>query len=292
LLQWRAPAAAVSPAIERAADVAGHAKVAIVYVRTFETEERDRVSLKLPQSANRLIRAVAAANPRTIVVLASGGPVTMPWLDSVEGVVQTYFGGQAQGAALADVLFGDVNPSGRLPLTYPRSERAVPVANPWHHFADLDVVYREGVHVGYKAYDRAGIKPLFPFGYGLTYTRFAYTNLRSPKARVDAHRRVVGVRFRVTNIGERKGTETAQVYVRLPSSTGEPPKRLVGVAKVTLGPHKSRVVDVRIRPHSSTHPLSYYAAGRQRWTIASGTYRVYVGASSRDIRLQDAFYIG
>jgi beta-glucosidase len=292
LLQWKPPSSAQSPAMVQAVNAARHAKVAIVYVRTFESEERDRVSLKLPQSANQLIRAVAAVNPRTIVVLASGGPVTMPWIRSVSGVVQTYFGGQAQGAALADVLFGDVNPSGRLPLTYPSRETDVPVPNPWNDVSNLDVVYREGVNVGYKAYDRAGIKPLFPFGYGLSYTKFVYTNLPAPKARLEVGSRSVHVRFCITNVGTRAGTETAQVYLGLPSSTGEPPKRLVGTARVTLAPHQSRVVDVQIRPHSSTHPLSYYDAARQRWITAFGTYHVYIGASSRDVRLQDAFQIG
>ena len=186
-----------------------------MYARTFETEERDRVSLKLPQSADELISAVAAANPRTVVVLASGGPVTMPWLDSVAGVVQTYFGGQAQGAALADVLFGDVNPSGRLPLTYPVREADVPVPNPWDGFDDLDVVYREGTDVGYKGYDRAGTKPLFAFGYGLSYTRFAYGRLHTKIGRDGA----LHVRFAVRNVGGRAGTETPQVYLGLPPRT-------------------------------------------------------------------------
>jgi len=201
LLQWRTPAGVQTPGIAAAVAAAKKAKVAVVYARTFETEERDRVALKLPQSADALISAVAAANPRTVVVLASGGPVTMPWLDKVAGVVQTYFGGQAQGAALADVLFGDVNPSGRLPLTYPATEADVPVPNPWDGFTDLDVVYRERTDVGYKGYDRAGTKPLFAFGYGLSYTRFKYGRLRTRTGRDGA----LHVRSAVRNVGGRAG---------------------------------------------------------------------------------------
>lgn len=292
LLQWKPPAGTRTPAVAAAVAAARKAAVAVVFARTFESEERDRVSLKLPQSADTLISAVAAANPRTIVVLASGGPVTMPWLSSVAGVVQTYFGGQAQGAALADVLFGDVDPAGRLPLTYPASEARVPVANPWKGDDDLDVVCREGVAVGYKAYDRQGIAPLFPFGYGLTYTHFALTNLAGPRASFDRGTGTVHVRFRVTNTGSRAGTETAQVYLGLPASAGEPPKRLVGSAQVTLAPHTGRDVDVQIRAGSPTHPLSYFSTSRDGWVTPRGTYRVYVGTSSRDIALTEAFRIG
>ena len=148
-------------------------------MRDFETEERDRVSLKLPQSADQLISAVSAVNPNTVVVLATGGPVTMPWLGSVAAVVQTYFGGQEQGSALADVLWGDVTPQGKLTVTYPTSEQAVPpgLTNPWDGIADPNLAYSEGVNVGYKGYDRAGIDPLFPFGYGLSYTSFRYGKL-------------------------------------------------------------------------------------------------------------------
>ena len=293
LLQWKAPTSARSPALVKAVRAARSADVAIVYVRTFETEERDRVSLKLPQSAEQLIRAVAAVNPRTVVVLASGGPVTMPWLGSVAGVVQTYFGGQAQGAALADVLFGDVNPSGRLPLTYPASEQRVPVANPWSGFDDLDVTYREGVNVGYKGYDKAGIQPLFPFGFGLSYTTFRYAGLhveQKPGKQGGQDGRDgarLTVRFRITNTGSRTGTETGQVYVGLPRSAGEPPRRLVGSVQVTLKPGQSRVVEVPVVASSSTHPLSMWDSARQRWVTPAGTYTVDVGASSRDIRLQD-----
>lgn len=295
LFQWRPPAGARSADLVKAVQAARHATTAIVYVRDFESEERDRVSLKLPESAEQLIRAVSAANPNTIVVLASGGPVTMPWIGSVRAVVQTYFGGQAQGSALADVLWGDVNPSGKLPVTYPAAEAATPpgITNPWNGIANVNVVYSEGVDVGYRGYDRAGITPLFPFGYGLSYTNFAYSIAGSPRADLDGRHqiRAIHVRFRVTNTGTRTGTETAQVYLGLPRSTGEPPKRLAGYTQVTLRPGQSRVVEVAIPVDSPTHPLSYYDPARQQWVTAPGTYRVYVGSSSRDIRLTGAFRV-
>lgn len=229
-----------------------------------------------------------------MVVLATGGPVTMPWLSSVAAVVQTYFGGQAQGSALAHVLWGDVTPQGKLTVTYPRSERAVPpgLTNPWAGIADPDIVYREGVNVGYKGYDRAGIRPLFPFGYGLSYTSFRYGKLavRTPGAHAGRPKKVQ-VSFRVSNVGRRTGTETAQVYLGLPASTGEPPKRLVGYAQVTLRPGKSAKVRVTIDPAAPTHPLSYFDQASHQWRIAPGTYRVYVGTSERDTPLTATFTV-
>ena len=280
VLQWQPPAGAVSPAIKRAVAAARKAKVAVVYARTFESEERDRVSLKLPQSSDQLIRAVAKANPRTVVVLATGGPVTMPWLGDVEGVVQTYFGGQAQGAALADVLFGDVSPSGRLPLTYPRREADVPVANPWSGIASLDVRYREGVDVGYRGYQRAGVEPQFAFGHGLTYSRFAYRKAPGRPLVVAGRRGALHVRFRLTNAGSRRATETAQVYVTLPRSSGETTKRYVASRRVRLGVGASRVVKLTLRPGSPTHPLAYYDTDTDRWVTPSGRYRVQVAANA------------
>jgi beta-glucosidase len=295
VLQWRTPAGVQSPGVRQAVRAARHADVAIVYVRDFETEERDRVSLKLPQSADLLVRAVSAVNPRTVVVLATGGPVTMPWLRSVEAVVQTYFGGQEQGSALADVLWGDATPQGRLTVTYPRSEQATPpgLENPWAGIADPDIVYSEGVNVGYKGYDVAGITPLFPFGYGLSYTTFGYGRLGIHASKQHAGRlEKVHVRFRVRNTGHRTGTETAQVYLGLPARTGEPPKRLVGYAQVTLVPGRSAVVHVKIDPAAPNHPLSYFDEATHRWRLAAGTYRVYVGSSERHAPLSATFRVG
>jgi beta-glucosidase len=295
LLQWRTPAAVQSPSIARAVTAAKHADVAIVYVRDFETEERDRVSLKLPQSADLLVSAVSAVNRHTVVVLATGGPVTMPWLGSVAAVVQTYFGGQEQGSALADVLWGDATPQGKLTVTYPSSEQATPPgpANPWAGIANPDITYSEGVNVGYKGYDVAGITPLFPFGYGLSYTGFGYSKLGVHAPNWHATRlQKVQVTFRVSNTGRRAGTETAEVYVGLPASTGEPPKRLVGYAQATLAAGRSAVMHLTIDPAAPNHPLSYFDEATHQWRLAAGTYRVYVGGSERDTPLSATFRVG
>jgi beta-glucosidase len=290
LLQWKTTAEALSPAIRAAAAAAAHSDVAIVYVRTYESEQRDRRSLKLPESADQLIAAVRAANPHTVVVLANSGPVTMPWLGSVPSVVEMYFGGQEQGAALARVLWGDVNPSGKLTVTYPRGETAVPptLRNPLENFATLDVVYGEGVNVGYKGYARYGVQPLFPFGYGLSYTTFGYSGLSisAPNpASAPIH-----VRFTVRNTGTRAGAEAAQVYLQLPSATGEP-TRLVGFAKVTVAAGGTSQVDVTIDTSAPTHPLGWYDPTADRWRITPGTYRVEVGSSSRQILLTGSFTV-
>jgi beta-glucosidase len=294
LLQWKTPSGVQAPGIAQAVAAARNAEVAVVYVRDFETEERDRVSLKLPQSADQLISAVSAANPRTVVVLATGGPVTMPWLGSVAAVLQTYFGGQEQGSALADVLWGDVTPQGKLTVTYPTSEQAVArgLVNPWDGIGDPNIVYSEGINVGYKGYDKAGIEPLFAFGHGLSYTSFQYGKLAVQAPDPHAARlEKVHVSFRISNVGGRTGTETAQVYLGLPSSTGEPPKRLVGYAQVTLEAGTSANVQVKIDPAAPAHPLSYYDMASHRWSIAPGTYQVYVGTSERDTPLRATFAV-
>jgi beta-glucosidase len=295
LLQWRTPADAQSPGIAQAVAAAQHADIAIVYVRDFETEERDRVSLKLPQSADQLISAVSSVNPHTVVVLATGGPVTMPWLSSVPAVVQTYFGGQEQGRALADVLWGDVTPQGKLTVTYPTSEQATPPGpqNPWNGIASPNINYSEGIDVGYKGYDVAGIDPLFPFGYGLSYTTFGYSQLGVHAPNSHASRlEKVQIEFRVRNTGHRTGTETAEVYVGLPASTGEPPKRLVGYKQVTLAPGRSAIVHLKIDPAAPNHPLSYFDDASHSWQMAPGEYRIYVGTSERDTPLTGTFNIG
>jgi beta-glucosidase len=295
LLQWRTSADAQSPRIAQAVAAAQHADVAIVYVRDFETEERDRVSLKLPQSADQLISAVSTVNPHTVVVLATGGPVTIPWRGSVAAVVQTYFGGQEQGRALADVLWGDVTPQGKLTVTYPTSEQATPPGpqNPWNGIASPDIAYSEGVDVGYKGYDVAGIDPLFPFGYGLSYTTFGYGRLgvHAPNAHASRLEKVQ-IEFRVSNTGHRTGTETAQLYVGLPASTGEPPKRLVGYKQVTLAPGRSAIVHLKIDPAAPNHPLSYFDDASHSWRMAPGEYRIYIGTSERDTPLTNTFNIG
>jgi beta-glucosidase len=292
LLEWSTPAGAQSPAIQQAAAAAAKTQDAIVFVRTYESEQRDRVSLHLPQSADELIEAVAAANPHTIVVLANSGPVTMPWLGDVPAVVETYFGGQEQGAALAHVLWGDVDPSGKLTVTYPTSETAVPVGvnNPWATSDSLNVLYGQGISVGYKGYDNAGITPLFPFGYGLSYTGFGYSDLSVTPTGNPANS-PISVQFQITNTGQQAGSEVAEVYLGLPAATGEPPRRLVGFTKVSIAPGGTASAQVTINPNDGTHPLGYYDTDLAKWVVAPGTYTVSVGGSERSTPLVGSFTV-
>jgi beta-glucosidase len=203
--------------------------------------------------------------------------------------VQTYFGGQAQGAASADVLFGDVDPQGRLPVTYPTSDATAPVSNPWSHLGDLDVHYTEGVNVGYRGYEQSRLTPLFPFGYGLSYTSFRYTRpAHRPLVRVSSNG-AVHVAFQVRNTGSRVGTDTPQVYLRLPASSGETSRRLAAAAKVRVPAHQARVVRLTLRPHGATRPLDYWDTARQRWVTPTGAYRLYVGSSARNAPIRATF---
>lgn len=298
VLQWAPPTGAQSPAVQRAVAAAAGSDVAVVYARTYESEERDRVSLKLPQGADALIEAVASVNPRTVVVLATGGPVTMPWLDNVPAVIQNYYGGQEEGRSLTRVLFGDVNPSGRLPITLPQSEQNLPpgVVNPWAGVGNVDVPFDDGVNVGYRGYLKAGIEPLFPFGFGLSYTSFDYSRLRlsdlrlrdrDDRARSGGEDRdrsggeVARVRVRVKNTGERSGSEVVQVYLGNLPGVPDPVKKLVAYAKVDLEPGKRTQVRLEI-PRDA---FSYWDSASDQWVTPKGTVDVYVGSSSADVKL-------
>ncbi len=288
---WEHPEGAVLSAMQEAATLAGQSDVAVVVVRDFRNEHADLPSITLSNEQDLLVRTVVAANPRTIVVVASGGPVLMPWLDQVSAVLECWYGGQEQGNALADVLFGDVTPSGKLPVTFPRSDHDTPVSEPSQYSRTENVAhFSEGLAVGYRGYDQLGIEPLFPFGYGLSYTSFAYDQLHVEPETSDGTR-AVQVRFTVTNTGARAGAEIAQVYLGLPASTGEPPKRLVGWAKVEVEPGETREVSVTLDPNATSRPLSYWNVTTSGWQRAGGDYTVYVGASSRDIHLTGTLHI-
>jgi beta-glucosidase len=289
---WQPPADVVMPLIAEAAALAQQSDVAIVVARTFEGESQDRPHLQLPNGQDQLIRAVAAANPRTIVVLMSGGPVaTASWEQHVPAILEAWYPGQEQGNAVTRVLWGDVTPSGKLPLTFPRSEAATPVATRAQYPGIDGVVhYTEGVFVGYRGYDQFNIEPQYPFGYGLSYTSFAYADLElTPPSTTGMGS--IQVSFAVTNTGDRAGVEIAQVYVGMPESAGAPPKQLVGWTRVLLAPGERRHVSVMVDPQSPERPLSCWNADTDNWQIANGDYHVYVGASSRDIRLEGTFRI-
>jgi len=259
--------------IAAAAALAASADVVVLMAHQWATEGADLATLTLRDGQDALIAAVAAANPKTVVVLQTGNPVTMPWLGTVGAVVQNWYAGIRGAQALAQVLFGTVNPSGKLPLTFPARLADTPTLG-----ADLaagDVVYREKLQVGYRWYDAQGIEPLFAFGHGLSYAQFDYHGLKVDRSGTQ-------LSFTLRNRSGRAGAEVAQVYLDLPRSIGEPPKRLVAWKRVALKAGESRRVTLQI----DRDRLAYWDTDRGAWKVAPGRYGVMVGASSRDIRLQ------
>jgi beta-glucosidase len=270
--------------LRSASSVAAAAKVAIVFVNQFEEEGSDLTTLALPNfqgiSQDSLVKAVAEANPYTIVVVENGSPVFMPWLSSVAAVLEAWYPGQAGAQAIANLLFGKVNPSGKLPLTFPSSLSQLPrpvIPNGLTDPVDYNI---EGYKVGYKWYDSRQLTPLFPFGFGLSYTSFSFSDLRVSVS--NRWKQQLEVRFNVTNTGRVSGSEVGQVYLRLPQSTGEP-NRLVSWRKVKLNPGETQHVGLMIDPQDASHPLSFW--GNYGWEIADGTYEVYVGDSSANLPL-------
>ena len=264
--------------LSRAVNAARRAKVAIVFANDVSSEGMDRPSLTLPGDQNRLISAVAAANPRTIVVLHTAGPVLMPWLSRVAGVLEAWYPGQQSGTAIAATLFGKADPSGHLPVTFPRSRRQGP-ATTKAEYPGVNALsqYSEGIFVGYRYYDQHHQHPLFPFGFGLSYTSFALSDLEVERARQGAYRATV----RLNNTGHDAGAEVVQAYVQFPAVAGEPPRQLKAYRRVLLKPGTNRNVRLEL-PRSS---FEYYDARLNKWTTAPGRYRVYVGTSSSDLPL-------
>jgi len=283
-LGWTAPDGAQDPQIAQAVAAAKSSDVAVVFVGEKESEGADRTGLALPGYQDQLVEAVAAANPRTLVVLNTGGPVLMPWLGQVAGVLEAWYPGEEDGNAIAALLFGDSDPGGRLPITFPRSLADTPANTPAQYPGVGGVAtYSEGVFVGYRHYDEAGIDPLFPFGYGLSYTTFKLSRLR-----VEGGGRTVSVD--VTNTGRRAGSEVVQLYIGHPadSAVPEPPNQLEGFAKVQLAPGQTRHVTLSLTPQS----FAYWNAAANAWTVQPGTYTVSVGTSSRDLPLAAHIEIG
>ncbi len=280
-----------------AAALAKNSDVAIVFAYQWESEDMDLPSLSLPENQDALIAKVAEANPHTIVVLETGGPVTMPWVDKVSAIAEAWYAGSAGSDAVANVLFGDVNPSGKLPLTFPLSDADLPhptIVKPpaaslvkpgpeaWKQIAaglaPFQLKYDEGVKVGYKWYDAENKPVLFPFGHGLSYTTFSYSNLKVTPGKNPQ------VAFTLTNTGSRVGAEVAEVYASLPASAGEPPKRLVGWSKVQLKPGESKEVTVDVNPKY----LSIYNVEKNGWQLLSGEYNFMVGGSSQNLPLKQS----
>ena len=272
-LGWKLPGPSLH---DQALEAARGADVAVVFATRGEGEGADLGDIGFPAEQNQLIADVAAVNPRTVVVVNSGSAMAMPWASSVKAIVAGWYPGQEYGHALAALLFGDENFSGRLPVSFPKSLDDLPARTPAQFPGRRDTVqYSEGIDVGYRWYDRRNIEPLFPFGHGLSYTRFAYGNL------VVGARDAAGnvpVSFDLANTGARAGAEVAQVYVGQPAGTGASPKSLAGFCRVMLQPGESRRVTVTLEGRA----FQYWNG---RWAAAAGTNRILVGASARAVKL-------
>lgn len=269
-----------------AANAARGADVAVVMVGDTETEGTDRTTLALSGNQDQLVAAVAAANPHTVVVVKSGGAVLMPWLSKVPAVVEAWYPGQEDGNAVAAVLFGDFNPSGKLPVTFPAADAQVPANTPQQYpGVNGNAVYSEQLQVGYRWYDANGHTPLFPFGYGLSYTTFGFSNLTvSPRA-ADG---TVTVGVQITNTGQRTGAEVAQVYLADPATAGEPPRQLRGFQKINLPPGQSGHLTIKL----DARAFQIWNTSSNSWTTAAGTYGVFVGDSSRNLPLHGTVAVG
>jgi len=275
--------------VEEALQAAASADAAVIFAglpESWESEGFDRTHLRMPDNQQRLIEAVTGVQKRVIVVLANGSPVEMPWLDSVKAVLEAYLGGQAMGGAVADVLFGDVNPSGKLAETFPKKLSD----NPSHlNFpGERDrVEYREGLFVGYRYYDAKEMEVLFPFGHGLSYTTFAYEKIEIDRERMKDDE-TAEVRVTIANTGQRAGKEVVQLYVRDRESTViRPVKELKGFAKVELQPGERKTVTFRLDKRA----FAYWEPKIHDWRVESGEFDILVGASSRDIRLEATLYV-
>jgi beta-glucosidase len=247
----------------------------------WESEGFDRVDMKLPGEQDKLIRKIARANKNTVVVLNTGSPVEMPWIEKVPAVLQLWYDGQEQGNALADVLFGDVSPSGKLPATFPvRLEDNPAYIN--YPGENGRVRYGEGIFVGYRYYDRKKLDPLFPFGHGLSYTTFQYSNLRLSAKSITPND-TLKVKVDVTNTGRVAGSEIVQLYIRdIESSFARPEKELKGFAKIELKPKQKKTVTFTL----DRETFWYFDTAKNDWNTEAGEFEVLVGASSRDIRLR------
>ncbi len=260
-----------------AADLAKKSDVAIVFVTRHELEGYDVPDMNLPHGQNELIAAVAAANPRTIVVLETGNPVTMPWLDSVGAVIAAWYPGQEGGQAIAEILLGKINPSGRLPITFPVNDAATVRPELPNRGAEADaqvsISYVEGADVGYRWHAKSGVKPLFSFGYGLTYTSFEYSNLKVRGGDT------VTVEFDVKNTGKTAGADVPQLYLR--TTPQEPSVRLLGFERVELAPGQRKRISFKADPRI----LAKFDESARQWSVAGGDYKVSIGKSASDFVL-------
>jgi beta-glucosidase len=296
-IQAKSPQAAVKYCsgddVAAAVQLAKSSAIAIVFANQPLHEDMDATSLALPGNQNALIDAVAAANPNTIVVLETGGPVSMPWIDRVKGVVEMWYPGIGGAQALANILYGDVNPSGKLPASFAKNDEQLPhpvipglegatftSSGRQHKVKPFDLNYTEGAKVGYKWFEATNKQPLFSFGYGLSYTTYAYSSLTVDDASHTVH-------FTVRNTGQHEGTEIAQVYVALPAAANENYKRLAAFQRVKLAPGQSKEVTLTLNQLC----LSVFNTDQNGWQLLPGDYNVMAGPSSSDTPLKTTLHI-
>jgi beta-glucosidase len=278
--------------VSKAAKAAKGAQIAIVFVTQWMSEGHDALTSSLPDDQDALVEAVAKANPNTIVVLETGGSVTMPWAGKVKGILESWYPGIGGGEAIANVLFGKVNPSGKTPVTFTASDEDLPHPHVTGLTAstknngmaghaegveahDFPVDYNvEGMMVGYKWFQAKGKTPLFPFGFGLSYTSYAYSGLKAGKEKVS---------FEVKNTGAMAGDEIAEVYVTLPDAAGEPFRKLAGFTRVSLAAGEKKTVTVELNPLV----LDVFSEAKNAFELTPGTYTVEVGGSSVALPLKE-----
>ena len=280
--------------VENAVTAARQADVAIIiagfnHSRYLDDEGWDRTNLCLPYGQDELIRQVAQANPRTVVVLVSGPAIDMtPWLAQAPAVLQAHYSGMEGGHALARILFGDVNPSGKLTVTYPKQLADSPAhALDTYPGTNSTLFYKEGLLVGYRWFDAKNIEPEFPFGFGLSYTTFEYSNLKLVPGQ-DTNGPIVTAEFDITNTGSRAGAEVAQLYVHPETpALPRPVKELKGFKKVFLQPREKQTVSIPF----DRRAFAYYDPAKAGWVTEAGDYQIQIGSSSRDLRLEDTFHL-
>ncbi|MBB6676077.1 glycoside hydrolase family 3 C-terminal domain-containing protein [Cohnella lubricantis] len=275
--------------IAEACELARGADAVVILAGLLETDEMegaDRTHLELPAAHNELIRQVAKANPRVVVALSNGAPVTMPWADAVPAILETYLGGQAAGSALWDVLLGEENPSGKLAETFPLTLEDC-AATPFFPMGPDLVEYRESIYVGYRYYDKARRDVLYPFGHGLSYTKFEYAELRLSRRRMTDTEELT-VSCKVKNAGSRAGRETVQLYVKdVQSTIFRPERELKGFEQLELAPGEEKSVTLML----DRRAFAYYNVELRDWQVESGEFEIQLGASSRDIRLSERVHV-
>lgn len=284
---WRKPNEQL---ISDAITAAKNSDIAIVFAGTnanYESEGFDRKDLVLPNEQDDLIKRVAEANPNTIVVLTTGSPVLMDdWLNNVDGLIEAWFAGEQAGSAIVEVLLGETNPSGKLPMTFPKRWEDCSAFDSYKKL-DGTTIYEDGIYVGYRHFEKNNIKPLFPFGFGLSYTTFKYNDLKLSSKDVNQNDKLL-VKFSVKNTGNVNGSEVVQLYIKdIKSSIDRPVKELKGFKKVNLNPGEEKVVELTIDKNA----LSFFDPKTKEWTAENGEFEILIGSSSQDIRLKEKFIL-